>query len=71
MNSSTSAITVSQLFALHIELHYWNITITNTESTEAQMYKKAPIPNIYYIHRTYWLFQSVISLLNHKIFGLP
>lgn len=44
MNSSTSAITVSQLFALHIELHYWNITITNTESTEAQMYKKSAYP---------------------------
>lgn len=55
MNSSTSAITVSQLFALHIELYYWNITITNTESTEAQMYKKAPIPNIYYIHWTYYI----------------
>lgn len=55
MNSSTSAITVSQLFALHIELYYWNITITNTESTEAQMYRKASIPNIYYIHWTYYI----------------
>jgi len=55
MNSSTSAITVSQLFALLIELYYWNITITNTESTEAHMYKKAPIPNIYYIHWTHYV----------------
>lgn len=58
MNSSTSAITVSQLFALHIELYYWNITMTNTESTEAQMYKKAPIPNIFYIHQTYYIISA-------------
>ena len=39
MNSRTSVITVSQLFVLYTELYYWNSKITNSASTEAQMYE--------------------------------
>lgn len=69
MNSRTSVITVSQLFALYTELYYWNSEITNSGSTEAQMYE-----TVYPQHLLDPLVLTVFSQLGHwkgnKIFNL-
>lgn len=68
MNSRTSDITVSQLFVLYTELYYWNSKITNSRSTETQMYE-----TVYLQHLLYPLvviLQPVMPLQSNKIFSL-